>query len=300
VLAFDSDSAGLAAAVRSVEMFRQAEVEVRVVTLPPAHDPDVFIRERGGQEFEALILHASPILDWQVGQILAGAAGGDRHDWVRAVDKALDLIARIPPGAEREDKVASLQDKIRLIVFGAGPRSPRQTQDLERALTAARDRIRRGISRSRDSVVQRDVLVRHLEPTLLAAILQHGELAARCVTLLQPEDFTEGGPRLIYEAIAQLVRQGGDVNAKALLAVLGPEERGLAAELALQPAPADDADRLVEGALRRLAERRLERRQRLLTQRLREAASGDEQRALRAEIAEVSAQRRQLVEQMRG
>ncbi len=47
VLAFDSDSAGLGAALRSRDLFRQAELAVRVLTLPDKVDPDELVRTRG-------------------------------------------------------------------------------------------------------------------------------------------------------------------------------------------------------------------------------------------------------------
>src|SRR6185503_19922994 len=58
VLCFDSDSAGQKAAVRALDGLLGAGLAIRVVTVPAPHDPDSFIRENGGDAFQALVERA--------------------------------------------------------------------------------------------------------------------------------------------------------------------------------------------------------------------------------------------------
>jgi len=51
VLVFDSDNAGSKAAIRSIPLFRQENVEARVMVLPKGHDPDSFIFKFGDKAF---------------------------------------------------------------------------------------------------------------------------------------------------------------------------------------------------------------------------------------------------------
>ncbi len=55
VLCFDSDAAGQAAAVKSLDPLLDAELSIRVVTVPEPHDPDTFIKEHGGEAFQKLV-----------------------------------------------------------------------------------------------------------------------------------------------------------------------------------------------------------------------------------------------------
>ena len=55
VLCFDSDAAGQNAAVRSFDSLLEAELAVRVMTVPAPHDPDSFIREHGMEAFRDLM-----------------------------------------------------------------------------------------------------------------------------------------------------------------------------------------------------------------------------------------------------
>ena len=59
VLCFDSDSAGQKAAVKSLEALAPSGLSIRVLLLPPPHDPDSFIRELGAEEFERAIAAAT-------------------------------------------------------------------------------------------------------------------------------------------------------------------------------------------------------------------------------------------------
>jgi DNA primase len=64
VLCFDGDEAGIKATRRSIEIFLDEKMDVRVVALESGHDPDTFIRERGRESFLAKIEAAEPAIEW--------------------------------------------------------------------------------------------------------------------------------------------------------------------------------------------------------------------------------------------
>lgn len=66
-LSLDSDAAGLEATVKIGDMFQKAAVEVRIVSLPPGFDPDLFLRQRGPQEFEKCLEKSCDYLTFLVG-----------------------------------------------------------------------------------------------------------------------------------------------------------------------------------------------------------------------------------------
>jgi DNA primase len=68
ILAYDGDSAGLNATMRSGLMFEAEDVEVRVIDLPAGQDPDTFIAGRGRQAFQSLIDTALPLLRFRLAQ----------------------------------------------------------------------------------------------------------------------------------------------------------------------------------------------------------------------------------------
>jgi DNA primase len=101
VLCFDGDEAGVKATRRSIEIFLDEKMDVRVVGLESGHDPDTFVRERGREPFLAKIEAAEPAIEW-----LARLAARE-NDIESPAGKAaymnalLPALGRIESGVER-------------------------------------------------------------------------------------------------------------------------------------------------------------------------------------------------------
>jgi DNA primase len=64
VLVFDSDQAGIRAALKSVEVFRKENMDARILVLPEGHDPDSFIRKFGAEAFGSAARNARSMMDF--------------------------------------------------------------------------------------------------------------------------------------------------------------------------------------------------------------------------------------------
>ncbi len=101
VLCFDGDEAGVKATKRSIEIFQDEKMDVRVVALEAGHDPDTFIREHGREPFLARIEAAEPAIE-----CLARLSARE-HDIESPAGKAaymnalLPALGRIESGVER-------------------------------------------------------------------------------------------------------------------------------------------------------------------------------------------------------
>ena len=69
VLCFDADNAGQKAAERSLPALLEANVTVRVATMPPGEDPDSLIRTRGAAAFAERIGAAQDFFDFQIDRL---------------------------------------------------------------------------------------------------------------------------------------------------------------------------------------------------------------------------------------
>jgi DNA primase len=65
-LFFDADSAGRNAAIRSVDVLYDAELEVKVIEAPEGEDPDSLAREQGAEAIEALRSQATGFVAYRV------------------------------------------------------------------------------------------------------------------------------------------------------------------------------------------------------------------------------------------
>ncbi|MDK3156706.1 DNA primase [Kamptonema cortianum] len=64
ILCFDSDSAGVEAAIRSVDFLLESDLSVRVAAIPAPDDPDSFIRSKGPESFARIIAEATDFFDF--------------------------------------------------------------------------------------------------------------------------------------------------------------------------------------------------------------------------------------------
>ncbi|MDR0424817.1 MAG: DNA primase [Clostridiales Family XIII bacterium] len=66
VIAYDSDAAGNAAAMRGMDILREAGCSVRVLRVKGAKDPDEFIKAYGRERFLELVGEAVPMIDFKL------------------------------------------------------------------------------------------------------------------------------------------------------------------------------------------------------------------------------------------
>jgi DNA primase len=94
-LLFDGDAAGREAAKKALPKLVNAEIEGRVLTLPPEHDPDSFVREKGLDALYALAEESSvSAMDYAVEELLSSHPEGiiGRS---RVLREARDLLTEV-------------------------------------------------------------------------------------------------------------------------------------------------------------------------------------------------------------
>lgn len=65
-ICYDADDAGINAANKAIEIFKDQNVKARVILLPKGKDPDDYIKEKGREEFERLFDSALNYIDFKI------------------------------------------------------------------------------------------------------------------------------------------------------------------------------------------------------------------------------------------
>jgi len=117
IVNYDPDAAGQAATERSLSLLLEQDFEVRVLALPPAGnkkaDPDLFIREKGAEEYLKLLKEAPPYVDY----LIARARQMDLttgEGKLRAVNFLLPYVQKIPNGILRSEWATRIAQQLRL------------------------------------------------------------------------------------------------------------------------------------------------------------------------------------------
>jgi DNA primase len=105
ILCFDSDTAGQAAAVRSLDGLLESGLAIRVMTVPAPHDPDSFIRDEGAEAFRELMEAAPGFFEFFLQHLVAeNDTSSDRGR--QAVIRAMGEAVRKTHDAVLLDRVA--------------------------------------------------------------------------------------------------------------------------------------------------------------------------------------------------
>ena len=117
IINFDPDTAGQAATERSVALLLEQDFEVRVLALPAIGDrkadPDLFIREKGKDEYLKVLKDAPPYVDYLIGrarQMDLSTGEGKR----RAVEFLLPYVQKIPNRLLRSEWATRIAQQLRL------------------------------------------------------------------------------------------------------------------------------------------------------------------------------------------
>ena len=111
VFSFDGDDAGRRAAARALEASLPHATDLRQVRflfLPPEHDPDSFVRERGAEAFEAAIADAVPLSRQLLTQAAVECDLGHAEGRARMLAQARPMWQALPEGALRQQLLGDL------------------------------------------------------------------------------------------------------------------------------------------------------------------------------------------------
>jgi DNA primase len=117
IVNYDPDNAGQAATERSVSLLLEQDFEVRVLALPPVGDkkadPDLFIRERGVEEYTKLLKDAPPYVDYLIARArkMDLTTGEGKR---RAVNFLLPYVQKIPNTILRSEWATRIAQQLRL------------------------------------------------------------------------------------------------------------------------------------------------------------------------------------------
>jgi len=117
VFSFDGDAAGRRAASRALEASLPHATDVRTIRflfLPPEHDPDSYVRERGAAAFEAAVAAAVPLSRQWLEHVAHDCDLANAEGRARMLSQAKPLWEALPEGALRAQLLADLGERSRM------------------------------------------------------------------------------------------------------------------------------------------------------------------------------------------
>lgn len=111
VLAYDSDEAGVKAALRAIPLLKDVGLSVRVLSMAPYKDPDELIKALGAEEFEKRIREAKSSIMFEIDKISAEYNQNDPEDKTKFQKRVAKRLAYIKNGLERNNYIEAVANQ---------------------------------------------------------------------------------------------------------------------------------------------------------------------------------------------
>lgn len=211
VLAFDSDSAGMNAALRSAPMFEQAGFSVRILSMPKGEDPDSLLRGGDTSRFTHLLERTLPIPDYRIKLALAGFDLATDEGKAAGLKEAVGVLAGVQSAVERERLIRFLAKYHPNFGTGTTRAEDHIRTEVERLrVRAARSAPAQGRGRPEGPPPNplhngggtEPDLAQRAERLLLGIILFRDADASKVFEVLPPKEFTGRDTSVLAEALS--------------------------------------------------------------------------------------------------
>lgn len=239
IIAYDGDSAGQRAAGRAMDIFARVGLDVRVLRITDAKDPDEYIRKFGTDAFARLLKGSSTGFSYRLDGVLNRYNIKEPEDRIKAAAELCGMVARVWSSAEREVYLQAVSERLGLPIDSL-------RRDVERAQARIqRDRHQSEARAARMSALALDdrvnpeaagnIRAAAAEDTVLGLMLlyeEHRRAVREGAVSLTADDFVTAFNRRVFEAIMELENSEGGFSTAVLGEQFDPDEMGRLAKLA--------------------------------------------------------------------
>lgn len=211
VICYDSDNAGQTAAQKAIRLLGEVGVDVRVLKLEGAKDPDEYIKKFGADAFRRVLDSGISGFDFKLGSIISQYNLAVAEDIIKASSAVCSMIAAMPSQVERDIGVRKAAEILRVSpealandVSNARRRmlsaeKKKEAEEAHRSVRNFGDRI--------NTDAAKNIRANKAEETLLGLMLIFDEFrreAANGSAGIGADDFVTSFGRRVFESLCKL------------------------------------------------------------------------------------------------
>lgn len=257
VIAYDSDGAGTAATKRAIPMLTDAGLEVRVLHMDGAKDPDEYVKKFGAEKFRALVAESEGKLEFLLGSVLKKYNVDIPDEKIKAAEELCIIAADIESNIEREVYVGKIASALGLDVANVRTDTERKRKYRKRDREADEKRKIVMSSLGVGDRVNRDyaknVKAAHAEEAVLGLMFlfpEYTEQVRSGKTELTEDDFVTEFNRRVFQ---RLIERGSEGGFGAFADEFSPEEISrMSSMLVARQELTDNSERVFEGSVKSL------------------------------------------------
>jgi DNA primase len=269
VMIYDPDDAGQVATLRTLDIFIEEDMDVKIVVLPQGFDPDLFVRKEGIASLKEKIAQALGLYDYKLKVLKSRYNFREIEAKAKISRELLETINKFKNAVLKSEYIKRL------------------AQDLDIKEDALLQEIRKIKEQKTaypdsDSVVNRKALnINPTEKLLIKLMLEETELIQRIKEDLEPADFQDARTSRVVSVLFDLIEQGREVGPHKLLNYFEGEDISelICESMFISELPSQNKEEIIDDCIQRLKSNRLTMKRQRLQEEIKIAEnSGDEER----------------------
>jgi DNA primase len=267
VMVYDGDLAGELATLRSLDIFIEEEMNVRVAALPPGYDPDTYVRKLGIESLNKLVKEADNLFDYKLEVLKRKYDSKVSEGKAQIASIVLLTIKKLKDAILRDEYIRKLSEKL----------------DVNEAFVREVYANLKAESSAPEVVLESFSKLAKTNPTeklLMKLMLEETELIGQIKDKIEPADFQDKLIASIVATMFELTTQGKSCSTNNLINHLGQEclshivcESTFTPEVSLI-----EKEKIVDDCITRLKKNRMQLRRKKLQEAIRSAeTAGNEE-----------------------
>lgn len=198
LLTYDSDGAGIKAAMRAIPMLRRAGITGKVIHMEPYKDPDEFIKNLGAEEFEKRMEEAQNSFFFEIEVIKKNYSMRDPEQKTKFIHETARKLLVFEDKIQRDNYLEAVAaryniktEDLRQLVVRYGNQMPSGYQEVMEE--RQQERIRKGKKKETREGISYSYRL------LLSWLIEEPKLFVQIREWIKPEDFEEG----LYRTVAK-------------------------------------------------------------------------------------------------
>lgn len=212
VVSYDSDEPGKKAAAKAIEMLKENNVSVKVITIPKAKDPDEYIRsqgENGKVKFKSLIENSKSDTEYKLSEVKSKYNLENDEDKVKYLTEASKILANSYNSIEREVYAIRLSAEVgvskssvmmqieKYLKQRKKKEQRKEFKNVEKFVSAANDKV--------NAEKKNNLRAAVAEESLISAVINNPDIAESIFLKIMPDDMITNFNKRVFEVIRELV-----------------------------------------------------------------------------------------------
>ena len=203
VMVYDADEAGQLATLRTLDIFIEEGMNVKVVSLPEGFDPDLFVRKEGIDKFKAQVEKAQNLFDYKLGVLKSRNQAKEIEGKAKIVSEMLPTINKFKNAVLKSEYIKRLAQGLDI----------KEDALLEETKKLKEDRT----YSDSNQATPKKLNINPTESLLIKLMLEEKELINQIRDTLEPADFQDERISRIVSVMFELMEQKKNIEPSLLI-----------------------------------------------------------------------------------